>query len=215
MVTVTGKGYLTVKIPTGPDELGDRFKDIQVQSKQTCMLHGGAVVRYYTQRVPASPLPLIRIKSLPVAQDEPTPSLESAKSQNSPHRETSPTTTSTPLDITIRIQIDGTGRFSAPFPKSILRPRLTTTDFFSFIATQTSRNAPDGPPCLKFTLKDAMPIPYATEIARGNEDHFNYMRRDIKVQYEKAGKWMPELREFVVLVTVPGWVEGKEEEEDW
>lgn len=61
-----------------------------------------------------------------------------------------------------------------------------------------------------------MPIPQATEITAGNEDHFNYMRKDVKVQCEKARRYMPDLREFVVLVTVPGWVEvGGEEDEDW
>ena len=62
-----------------------------------------------------------------------------------------------------------------------------------------------------------MPMPQATEISAGNEDHFNYMRKDIKVQCEKAKRFMPELKEFVILVTVPGWVSPnvEEEEEDW
>jgi hypothetical protein len=41
------------------------------------------------------------------------------------------------------------------------------------------------------------------------------MRRDIKEQSEKARTFMPDLKEFVVLVTAPGWGSppGLEEEE--
>jgi hypothetical protein len=42
------------------------------------------------------------------------------------------------------------------------------------------------------------------------------MRRNIKAQCEKAIAYMPGLREFIVLISVPGWVSPKgEEEEDW
>ncbi len=60
-----------------------------------------------------------------------------------------------------------------------------------------------------------MPGPKSKEIQRGNEDHFRYVRKDIKEQFEKAGRKMPGLGEFVVLVTVPGWCENVGEDEDW
>ncbi|KAG4428922.1 hypothetical protein IFR05_015598 [Cadophora sp. M221] len=41
LVTVSGKGYITLNITTGPDETGERFKEVTIQPKQTCMLHGG------------------------------------------------------------------------------------------------------------------------------------------------------------------------------
>lgn len=60
-----------------------------------------------------------------------------------------------------------------------------------------------------------MPGPKSTDVQRGNEDHFRHMRKDIREQCEKAGRRMPGLGEFVVLVTVPGWCEGGQEDEDW
>jgi hypothetical protein len=66
-----------------------------------------------------------------------------------------------------------------------------------------------------------MPVPHSSDIGRGNEEHFMFMRRDIRRMSEKAGKWMGGLREFGVLVSVPGWSEGNgengegEEEDEW
>ncbi|PVH75281.1 hypothetical protein DL98DRAFT_320196 [Cadophora sp. DSE1049] len=246
-VTVSGKGYVTLTIPTGPDETGDRFKEVMIQPKQTCMLHGGAVVLYLKCANIPPPPPLQRtipstevdgrhvrdgrppsssydqeIRNATFRDDRPPPPpplsqypqyqqlLQGQESQSS-----SPNSNSN-IDIKIRVQVDGTGKFSIPFDKSVLRPKVTTTEFFSWFASR-SRHAPPHPPRhLKFTFKDAMPTPQATEIAAGNEDHFNYMRKDVKVQCEKAKKFMPELKEFVILVTVPGWVSPDvEEEEDW
>ncbi|KAL5314649.1 hypothetical protein ACEPPN_017292 [Leptodophora sp. 'Broadleaf-Isolate-01'] len=261
MVTVSGKGYITLNITTGPDETGERFKEATIQPKQTCMLHGGAVVLYFKRELgppPPSRPAIARTESderygrdgrlsgsiydqgmnhalvqeryrdeHPLPPPPPPLTLPSQHSQHSQrpqtpqtlHREdsqpTNPTTNSN-LDIKIRVQVDGTGRFSIPFDKSVLRPKVTTTEFFAWFASQSRHSPPHPPHHLKFTFKDAMPVPQATEITAGNEDHFNYMRRDIKAQCEKARSFMPELREFVILVTVPGWVSpGVEEEEEW
>jgi hypothetical protein len=193
MVTITGKGYITLNIHTGPDFEGERYQEVVIQPKQTCMLHGGAVILYYKR------------KNLP-------PSISVPPQQ--PRSEQAPISQlfTSNVEISIRLQVDGAGKFSKSFDKSFLRPKLTTQDFFPWFTSQTGRD----PPCLKFTFKDAMPNPKSTEVARGNEDHFTYMRRDIKVQCEKAKKFMPELRDFVVLVTVPGWTEpDQQEEEEW
>ena len=99
--------------------------------------------------------------------------------------------------------------------KSVLRPEITNAEFFAWFANQTSCDPPDGPAVLKCTLKDAMPISIATEILRGSEGHFAYMRKDIKAQCEKATEFMPDLKEFVVLVTVPGWESPDIGGEDW
>ena len=203
LVTVTGKGFITQNITTGPEETGERYHQLNIQAKQTCMLHGDAVVLYYKRRSIGSPQPLQKASS--------QQSTQSAVSNTSAGSKDSP-----PIEIIVRLQIDGTGKFSAPFDKSVLRPKVNTTEFFSWFSTQTRRAGPHGPPCLKFTFKDAMPLPKATEVSRGNEDHFDYMRKDIKAQCEKAKAYMPELKEFVVLVTVPDWSSPKrEEEEDW
>ncbi|KAH7403234.1 hypothetical protein BKA64DRAFT_444119 [Cadophora sp. MPI-SDFR-AT-0126] len=249
-VTVSGKGYVTLAIPTGPDETGSRFKLAMILPKQTCMLHGGAVVLYFKRAdipPPSSPGPMIPIieaddkyagggqpPSLSYNQgmshaafrdDRPPPPpplsqhsqyqqmLQSQKSQSTSSNPTSISASN--VDIIIRVQVDGTGQFSIPFDKSVLRPKVTTTEFFSWFASQSRHSPPHPPRHLKFTFKDAMPTPQATEIVMGNEDHFNYMRKDIKAQCEKAKKFMPELKEFVILVTVPGWAVPDDGEEDW
>ncbi|KAE9368700.1 hypothetical protein N431DRAFT_415338 [Stipitochalara longipes BDJ] len=203
LVTVTGKGFITQNVITGLDQTGDRYQEIHIQAKQTCMLHGDAVVLYYKRRTHTSPQPAL--------QPSPKPPILPATNTT-----TSTTSSTSAIEIIVRLQIDGTGKFSAPFGKSVLRPKVNTTEFFSWFSTQTRRGGPHGPPCLKFTFKDAMPEPKATEVSRGNEDHFNYMRKDVKAQCEKAKAYMPDLKEFVILVTVPGWFTPKgEEEEDW
>jgi hypothetical protein len=71
---------------------------------------------------------------------------------------------------------------------------------------------------LRFTFKDAMPAPHSSEIVRGNEEHFMFMRKEIRSICENAQKYMPGMREWVVLVSVPGWVEEEGDEgheEEW
>lgn len=203
MVAITGKGYITLNVKTGPEESGDRYQEVSIQPKQTCMLHGEAVVLFYRRK----PIP-----------SEPAPIQQQASQSSNPASSQQPSQAPEP-EITIRLQIDGTGKYSSPYPKSVLRPKITTTEFFSWFATQTGHTQPHGPQFLKFTFKDAMPVPTSTEIQIGNEDHFGYMRRDVKMQCEKARKWMVGLREFGVLVSVPGWTAGLGEtegdEEEW
>jgi len=205
LVTITGKGFITQNIPTGPEETGTRYQEVSIQPKQTCMLHGNAVVLYYKRRD-------ISFSSL-----QPAPNQGKFQaSQSASSAMSSPAISTSPVEIVVRLQMDGAGKFSAPFDKSVIRPKVNTTEFFSWFSTQTRRGDSQGPPCLKFTFKDAMPIPKATEVSRGNEDHFDYMRKDIKAQCERAKAYMPDMKEFVVLVTVPGWVSPKgEEEEEW
>jgi hypothetical protein len=203
-VTITGKGYATITITTGPQETGDRYIDQGVKEKQTCMIKGGAVLLYYRRRKEKSP-------AIPKGpQNQQQHALLSRDMITSQASNSTP-----PVDIVVRLQKDGKGRFSSLYDKSVLRPKVTIAEFFSWFAKQTGYGGMEGPSLLKFTFKDAMPVPKATEIARGNEDHFSYMRRDIKEQSEKARTFMPDLKEFVVLVTAPGWGSppGLEEEE--
>jgi hypothetical protein len=57
-----------------------------------------------------------------------------------------------------------------------------------------------------------MPAPTSSTIAQANEDNFNLMKRDLKAQFEKAKEFVPNLKEFLVVVTDPGWVS---EDEYW
>jgi hypothetical protein len=168
------------------------------------MIKGGAVLLYYRRRKEKCPA----IPNGPQNQQQhallPRNMITSQASNSTP-----------PVDIVVRLQKDGKGRFSPSYDKSVLRPKVTIAEFFSWFAKQTGYGGMEGPSLLKFTFKDAMPAPKATGIARGNEDHFSYMRRDIKEQREKARTFMPDFQEFVILVTAPGWGSppGLEEEE--
>jgi hypothetical protein len=115
-------------------------------------------------------------------------------------------------EISVRVQTDGAGKVSTRYSKWVLRPEITTTDFFAWFAQQTGRGRSEGPPSLRFTFKDAMPAPTSSTIAQANEDHFNLMKRDLKAQFEKAKEFVPNLKEFLVVVTDPGWVS---EDEYW
>ncbi|KAH8800598.1 hypothetical protein F5884DRAFT_757452 [Xylogone sp. PMI_703] len=107
--------------------------------------------------------------------------------------------------ITIRLQIDEAGRFSNPYDMSAFNKKWKTTQFFTWFGTQTGRGGAAGPRLLKFTLKDAMPIPRSITIAKLNENDFRWMTRDIMVQFDIAKSFLPSLAEFCVLVTDPGW----------
>ena len=114
--------------------------------------------------------------------------------------------TSSALQIVVRIQENEHCRFSRPYSKNVLLSEVTTVDFFAWFACCTGYNYPRGPPELKFTLKDALPKPKHAKIKRGDEEHFQDMKGDIKSHFERTEALMPELIELTILVTVPGWV---------
>jgi len=124
----------------------------------------------------------------------------------------SPTT-----EVIIRLQKDEQGRFGPAHPKTVLNPKITNAQFFAWFAGVTRHGLPDGPPQLRFTFKDAMPVPKVNVIAQGNEEHFTYMRKDIRAEFDRATAYMPGMREFVVLVSAPDWGPGAAEsdEDNW
>ena len=64
---------------------------------------------------------------------------------------------------------------------------------------------PSGPVNLKFTFQDVLPEAKSNIITRGNEENFEYIKRDIKPQCDRAMAVMPEMTEFVILVSLSGW----------
>lgn len=78
-------------------------------------------------------------------------------------------------------------------------------DFFIWFARSTGYAHPSGPAELKFILKDALPESRSARIKRGDEVNFQFLKEDIKPHFERAKALMPELTEFAILVTVPGW----------
>jgi len=243
IVTITGKGYSTLNMRTGFDEGGERYQSVRIHSKQTCMLHNGAVVLFYKRRIANDGPERTTGKSPPAdnsdslsSHDNPLSarrsslckevlddgSIRDVRCSISTPQQSSPrevvenillaNDSLLAVEIFFRIQINRSGKFSVPFDKSILRPSITVRGFFSWFASKTGHAEP-GPAALKFTFKDAMPAPTSTQVMRGNEDHFKYMRKDIKSQCAKAKVFMPELKEFTILITVPGWDDPSEE--DW
>ncbi len=110
----------------------------------------------------------------------------------------------------IRIQIDGHGRLSRSYDKSVLSTRVTSTKFFTWFAKETGHA---GSTKLRFDFKDALPA-RASVIEAGNDDHFHLMVCDIKRKFDRAKNFTPDLIEFCVVVTDPLWDSGDEEEEE-
>lgn len=109
------------------------------------------------------------------------------------------------IQIAVRIQEDEHSRFSRPYSKSFLLSEVTAIDFFTWFARSSDYAYPSGPPELMFTLKDALPASKSARIRREEEASFQIMKDDIKPHFERAKALMPELTEFAILVTVPGW----------
>jgi hypothetical protein len=114
--------------------------------------------------------------------------------------------------VVVRIQVNKHGSVSEPFPKTVLAPKVTNAEFFAWFAKQTGYGGPIGPAELSFSFKDVVPAPKNNVITRGNEEHFEYMKRDIRSMCELTTAKIPGLSEFAILVTVPGWVLEKQDE---
>jgi hypothetical protein len=112
--------------------------------------------------------------------------------------------------IVIRIQIDGFGRLSSSYAKSVLNTRITNERFFTWFEQQTGRACC---PKLRFDFKDALPAKSRT-IERGNGDHFELMAEDIKRKFERAKVIAPDMNEFCIVVTDPNWGSGDEDEDE-
>ncbi|KAH6694374.1 hypothetical protein BKA61DRAFT_584308 [Leptodontidium sp. MPI-SDFR-AT-0119] len=106
--------------------------------------------------------------------------------------------------ITVHIQVDRFRRMSGPYPGSVLSHRVKNTEFFAWFAREVGFDNCMGPEELTFTFRDAL-LPKNNCIARGNEEHFDYMKQDMRPVCEHVAARMPGLTEFVILVTVPGW----------
>jgi len=63
---------------------------------------------------------------------------------------------------------------------------------------------PLGPAKLKFTLEDALPTAVHGRIRRGDQEHFEHIKQDIKPHIERTEALKPAL-EFAISVMVPGW----------
>lgn len=103
------------------------------------------------------------------------------------------------IPLAIRIQENRHGKYSRRYDQTVLTPETTSLDFFTWFAHRQGCAIPAE---LTFTFKDALP-PRSCTIFQGNEEIFDYMKMDINRQSDLATALMPDLFEFVILVSVP------------
>ena len=104
--------------------------------------------------------------------------------------------TSSFIQIVVRIQENRHGQYSRRYNKTVLYQK-TNKEFYDWFASRTQSAYPSGPLELKFTFKDALPEVKSSTITRENEEHFEYMKRDIEPQCKWAIDRMPEMIEFL------------------
>jgi hypothetical protein len=114
--------------------------------------------------------------------------------------------------IVVLIQTYGSRHMSKPYPMAVLGPKVKTVEFFNWFMKETGFSGPIGPRQLMVSFQDAFPTPKRNLITRGNEEHFEYMKRDIKPMCDHAALCMPGLTKFAILITLPGWVIEIDEE---
>jgi hypothetical protein len=157
-VTITGKGFITQNITTGPDETGQRYQEIIIQPKQTCIIQGDAVVLYYKRRTVGPP-----------------PQASPPQITRSKDSDISSTGCASPVEIVVRLHW-APGRWIRKIQlpiRQISSPAKSHNYGILLLVLNANHmeRFSHSPPCLKFTFKDAMPSPKATEVSRGNEDH--------------------------------------------
>jgi hypothetical protein len=147
--------------------------------------------------------------ALPSQEAQLQPSQQPSGRQNQSNQQiASPTNPST--EIVIRLQVDGYGRFSRSYAKSILNPKIGNGRFFDWFALETGHKDPQK---LRFNFKDALP-PKSCVIERDQDDYFELMVHDIRRKFKHARERTPDMKEFAILVTDPTWHSDSEEEDD-
>jgi hypothetical protein len=129
---------------------------------------------------------------------------------SSSHQPQPPSSKTPSAKIVIRIQVDGLGRLSRSYDKSVLNSKVNNAKFFEWFAQETGHT---GSQKLKFDFKDALPSK-SSIVERDNEDHFDLMIHDIKRKFNHAQAYTPDMNEFGILVTDPMWDSGDEDEDE-
>ncbi|KFY68436.1 hypothetical protein V496_01058 [Pseudogymnoascus sp. VKM F-4515 (FW-2607)] len=113
---------------------------------------------------------------------------------------------SSSVEVLVRIQVTPEGNFSEPYHFNMIGAMRTTEDFFSWFSMEARYKQSSGVQALSFCFKDAAPSPITNCIERGNAQQFEYMKGDIQRRCYETLAYMPRMREFTVLVAVPGWI---------
>lgn len=196
LLVVDNNNTILTTITTDPAFTGHPYVDVVIPDDCVCQITGNTALLLYHKKRQSAPLP------------------EKATNDTIPSSSTSPYDRLAP-DIVVRIQISRSGRLSLPYHKDVMRPEVTSEEFFNwfqkeikqaqlnFSSLQRSRFTLPLTQ-LSFVLKDSMPVPKTGIINRGDEATFDYVRRYIEAHFEKAKSYCPGLREFAVLLMIPG-----------
>lgn len=208
-------------ISTDPQYTGYPYLDIRIPDGCICEVHGYTAILLYYHFATMSTSCAAPVKATTLNLRDQAAS--TPKQINVP----CPPLQATATEILIRIQLTPSGKLSPPYHKDVMCPKVSTTEFFAWFYNEVNRTGvpfvnshsdEPGPVQLNqlaFILKDAMPNPITNFLTRGDEGHFIYMRKYIKDQYEKARVFCPGLREFVVVVKVPGTSNIDMSDEEW
>ena len=220
LVILSGDDLPINTILTDPQYTGHPFIDLRIQDGYVCEIHGYTAILLYSRLV-SRPTPLEEPvkETTQKLRDHTASTLQINNLLRSPFTALAP-------EILIRIQLTPSGKFSPPYHKDVMRPKVSTTEFFTWFYNEVSRTGvpfnsgsdvpgPTQLNQLSFTLKDAMPIPRTGFLTRGDEIQFMYMQKYIMEQYEKARAFCPGLREFVILFKVPGTVDADVAGGEW
>lgn len=112
------------------------------------------------------------------------------------------------IPVVLRLQVDARGRLSHPYDQFVLRDIYRVTQFFRWFAAETSFDIEEGPLYLRFTFRDTMPLPISRIVGRTSQDDFNKLREDLESRSD-ASEFFG-IKEFSVVVSVPGWTSEEE-----
>ncbi|KAH6696544.1 hypothetical protein BKA61DRAFT_623156 [Leptodontidium sp. MPI-SDFR-AT-0119] len=162
-------------------------------------------VRFMSREHSSPPYGMVTSKETADRSHVPTTLQDDVRARGHTQRSGAGNTNPAPPQITVRIQVDKFWRMSRSYPGAVLGPRVKNRDFFAWFAREVGFDDCMGPEELTFTFRDALPMPKNNRIARGNEEHFDYMKQDMRPVCEHVAARVPGLTEFVILVTVPTW----------
>ncbi|OBT39562.1 hypothetical protein VE00_09460 [Pseudogymnoascus sp. WSF 3629] len=113
---------------------------------------------------------------------------------------------SSSVEVLVRIQVTPEGNFSEPYHLNLIGAMRTIEDFFSWFSSEARYKQSSGLQTLSFCFKDAAPSPITKCIERGNAPQFEDMKGDIQRRCYQTLAYMPRMKDFTILVAVPGWI---------
>ncbi|KFY30683.1 hypothetical protein V493_01747 [Pseudogymnoascus sp. VKM F-4281 (FW-2241)] len=117
-----------------------------------------------------------------------------------------PIQVSSSVEVLVRIQVTPEGNFSVPYHLHSISAMRTVEDFFLWFSSKARYKQFSSLQTLSFCFKDAAPSPIIKSIERGNAQQFEDMKGDIQRRCYDTLAYMPRMKDFTILVVVPGWI---------